>query len=66
MVIGFIFGYFLVELEYVVVWVDVYVDINIFLMFLFGNMYGMFLLFLVKEFQLYISKFFGFEFIKLW
>lgn len=50
MVIGFIFGYFLVELEYVVVWVDVYVDINIFLMLLFGNMYGMFLLFLVKEF----------------
>lgn len=50
MVIGFIFGYFLVELEYVVVWVDVYVDINILLMLLFGNMYGMFLLFLVKEF----------------
>lgn len=50
MVIGFIFGYFLVELEYVVVWVDVYVDINIFLILLFGNMYGMFLLFLVKEF----------------
>lgn len=40
LVIGIISGYVWYCLDFCVVWVDVYVDINIFFIILLGNFYG--------------------------